>query len=148
MVPKFFLHLHFVKTFLRFTENFSVLQNFFKILPKYQNISLSVVLCFFTNFSEFLEITRSYLIIFLKLFQRSSKSNRNFRKNLQVLWNYFKMFQEFSQDFYKIITLHFLGKVPINATSFEFIVHISEHFFNVFQKLFQNNFPNFFSIFH
>ncbi len=43
-----------------FTENFSVLQNFFKILPKFPNISLSLVLRILTKFSEFLlELIRS-----------------------------------------------------------------------------------------
>ncbi len=59
------------------------------------------------------------------------------------------MFQEFSQDFCKII-LQFLGEVPINAKFFRifqsfFIVYIFEHFLGVFEKLFQN-FPIFFEI--
>ncbi len=51
-----------------------LLQNFFEILHKSQNISLSSFLYFQKFFNIFLELIRSYPIISPNLLQKSSKS--------------------------------------------------------------------------
>ncbi len=98
-------------------------------------------------FQNFLELIRIYhIVISPQLLQKSLKSPWNFKNIFQtLLQSHFKMSQEFSQNFWKIIS-QFFAKTPTNARFFWISSRLvyCTHFWTLFQCLLsQNHFENF-----
>ncbi len=99
---------HFLSVFQKLFQNFSnIFQNFIKLPRNFFAVSLHV-------FRIFLVLIGTVPLISPQLLNKSLKFSGNFRKIFRYSQNYFKMSEEFFQNFWKNIS-RFLRRIRINA---------------------------------